>query len=85
MLLVSQFLHKYRYVLIENVQLVCVCVCAQPVHRENMGLTVHKTVLASTTGPVTVLPAPAAVLLDTMATPVNTVCKHSLMIQKETW
>lgn len=38
---------------------------------------VHKTVRASTTRPATVLLAPAAVLLDTMATPVNTVGKHS--------
>lgn len=45
---------------------------AQPVCRENTGSIVHKTVLASTMGPATVLPAPAAVLLDTMATPVNT-------------
>lgn len=44
----------------------------QAAHRENMGLTVHKTVHASTMGPVTALLAPAAVLLDTMATPVNT-------------
>lgn len=39
-----------------------------------MGMIVHKTVHASTMGPATVLPAPVAVLLDTTATPVNTVC-----------
>lgn len=44
----------------------------QLVHKENMGLIVHKTVHASTMGPVTVSLAPAAVLLDTTATSVNT-------------
>lgn len=47
-----------------------------------MGLTVQRTVPASTMEPVTVLLAPAAVLLDIMATPVNTVCKPSLITQK---
>lgn len=42
------------------------------VHWGNMGLIVHKTVHASTMGPAIVSLAPAAVLLDTMATPVNT-------------
>lgn len=43
-----------------------------------MVLIVHKTVHASTTGPATASLARVAVLLDTTATPVNTVRKHTL-------
>lgn len=47
-----------------------------------MGLIVHKTVHASTMGPATASLAAAAVLQDTTATPVNTVCKPSHEIKK---
>lgn len=43
----------------------------------------HKTVHASTTRPATVLLAPAAVLLDSMATPANTVCKRLIQAKKK--
>lgn len=45
-----------------------------------MALTVHMNVHAPTMGPATVLLAPAAALVDIMATPVNTVCKPQVII-----
>lgn len=47
----------------------------QPVLRGNTVQIVNMTVSVSTTGPVIASLAPVAVALDSMATPVNTVCK----------